>query len=213
MTQLIAISGKAGSGKDTVASYISTKYLNTYTEAFADPIKRACAEAFGIDINDFNDPILKEATDLVWNVSPRKIAQFVGTEMFRQTLHSLLQEIDNDFWVQRMDHLINGNILTHLGASYDDEDTIIISDLRFQNECDWLVENNAVIIHLTSNRAPDTVGIPGHVSEAGFVVPANYPNNHFITNNDTKEILYDQVDNVLRHSGLKLFYNKPTQLI
>lgn len=210
--QIIAIAGKAGSGKDTIADYITSKYLNCWTESFASPLKRACAEAFGIPLANFNDSRIKEIEDLPWNTSPRKIAQFVGTEMFRDQIPHLLPETGNDFWVQRMAYLLAGDIQTEGGANYDEDDTIVIPDLRFQNEYDWLVSQNAVIIHLTRPNASDTVGIPGHASELGFALDTNYDNNWHLFNDKSRGDLYDQVDIILKDSKLNLFYNKPTQL-
>lgn len=210
--QIIAIAGKAGSGKDTIADYITSKYLNCWTESFASPLKRACAEAFGIPLANFNDSSIKEIEDLPWNTSPRKIAQFVGTEMFRDMIPKLLPEIGNDFWVQRMAYLLAGDIQTEGGANYDENDTIVIPDLRFQNEYDWLVSQNAVIIHLTRPNASDTVGIPGHSSELGFTFSSEYDNNWMLINDKSRGDLYDEVDIILKQSNLNLFYNKPIQL-
>lgn len=210
--QIIAIAGKAGSGKDTVAEYIGNKFNKCYIESFAAPLKRACAEAFGIPLNTFFDPIAKEIEDLPWNTSPRKIAQFVGTEMFRDQIPHLLPETGNDFWVQRMAYLLAGDIQTEGGANYDENDTIVIPDLRFQNEYDWLVSQNAVIIHLTRPNASDTVGIPGHASELGFTFDSSFPGNWHITNDKSRGDLYEEVDIILKASNLELFYNKPIQL-
>ena len=85
--KLIGIHGHAGVGKDTVADYLG-RYQNVYKEAFADPLKRACAAAFGVPLEWFYDRELKEQK-LFWGVTPRQTAQFVGTEMFRETIHKL----------------------------------------------------------------------------------------------------------------------------
>lgn len=207
MPQLIGISGKAGSGKSTVGTYLETTYLNTYCEAFADPLKQACAAAFGIELEAFYDPERKEKIDSNWLVSPRKIAQFVGTEMFRELAGKLLSGEQTSFWVYRMALLTNGNIPTSAGAYYEDTDTIVIPDLRFQDEYDWILDNGGVVLRLSRNDL-NPVGIESHQSEQGFIAAPN-TKTFVIDNNGTLEELYDLVDRALLSSGIELFYNSP----
>lgn len=204
---IIAITGKAGSGKDTIADYLHEKYHNVWVESFATPLKRVCSEAFGIPLENFNDSELKEQTDEFWKVSPRKIAQFVGTEMFRDQVKWLVPGITDNFWIARMDALINGQLDTIEGATYDQDDTIVISDLRFQNEYQYVSAKSGLIIHLTRDDAPDTVGIPGHSSESGIIFDDIV---YSVTNNGTKEELYAQVEEILTASGIILFQEQTT---
>ena len=101
--KLIGLTGHAGVGKDTVRSYLHKKYPNTWGLAFADSLKEAAAQLFGIPLDHFYDSQVKEVTNPYWNVSPRQIAQFFGTEMVRDHLHKLLPEMAaGDFWIHRM---------------------------------------------------------------------------------------------------------------
>lgn len=206
---LIAINGLAHSGKDTIAAYLTQKYLNTYTEHFADPLKEACARAFGIPLTDFQDPAIKELPNDFWQVSPREIAQFVGTEMFRDMAWKLIPGDMANFWVKRMAGLIQGHLTPDGAGTYEDGDTIVIPDLRFQNEYDFIIANDGIVIHLTREGADGTVGIPGHASEAGisFTSPDR---TYRIDNNGTMEELYAEVEKILDHSGIDLFYNQTT---
>lgn len=210
---IIGISGKAGCGKDTIAAYLREKYNNTWLEPFAGPLKRAASEAFGIPLENFQDRILKEQTALPWGLSPRMIAQFFGTEMFRDTLPQLLPEIGSDFWIARLTALLAGDILTEEGAIYEDTDTIIIPDLRFQNEYDWLIKRPNYL-HLNVLRPTSTdasVGIPGHRSEVGFNMFAA-DNTYILINDGSKEELYEKVEDILVLSHMELFYNQTNVL-
>lgn len=206
---IIAITGKAGSGKDTIAQYLCSRYLNTYTESFAAPLKRACAEAFGIPLEDFHSTIRKELTNPLWGVSPRKIAQFVGTEMFRESLKNLIPGAES-FWVNRMSKLLAGQLATETDGIYDSDDNIVIPDLRFQNEYEFVASNSGIIIHLTKPGADGTVGIPNHISEAG--IEFTHPHKTYYLHNDSSlEALYGKVEFILTQAKLPhLFYNQIT---
>lgn len=196
MTQVIAITGKSGSGKDTVAAYLQKTYLNVYVEHFAAPLKRACAAAFGIDVDAFHDPEKKEVQMPPWDVSPRQIAQFVGTEMFRDHINILMPEVGSNFWAARMAYLLNGQLETENGAIYTEEDTIVIADLRFQNEYEMVLDREGIIIHLTRDGADGTVGIPGHRSEKGIQYHGSQ-HNYLLVNNGTMEELHEEIEVIL----------------
>jgi hypothetical protein len=196
--RLIGICGHAGAGKDTVAHYIHTTRDNTYKLAFALPLKIAAAAMFGIPLDNFYDPDHKEAPDPFWGVSPRKIAQFFGTEMVRETMHRLVPEVAEHFWVSRMIHCLTGQ---GEQVEYDEDDVVIISDVRFQNEYDWIVSQGGIIIHLTRPGADGTVGIPGHASEGGlhFTAPDF---TYLLVNNGTLEELHEEVDLIIKQANI-----------
>lgn len=198
--QLIGIVGHARSGKDTIANYLHYSYKNCWTEAFADPLKTACAAAFGIPLEDFYDDEAKETENEFWGVSPRQIAQFVGTEMFRHTVHELIPGIvSGDFWVKRMIAKLSGLD----DSSYDAEDTVIIPDVRFRNEYLFITSLGGIILHLTRPGANGNIGIPGHASEQSFLMDA--PEQTFsIINDGSLDDLYVIVDDVIRASSLQL---------
>ncbi len=198
--QLIGIVGHARSGKDTIANYLHHSYKNVWTEAFADPLKSACAAAFGIPLEDFYDDEAKETVNDFWGVSPRQIAQFVGTEMFRDRAHQLIPStISGEFWVKRMIAKLSG-----LDDSYyDAEDTVIIPDVRFKNEYDFITSQGGIILHLTRTGADGNIGIPGHASEKPFFMDV-LEQTFSIINDGSLDDLYAKVDDVIRASSLQL---------
>lgn len=165
---LIGITGHAGAGKDTVAEFLLATYANHYRYAFADPLKEAAAVAFGIPLQWFNSTSLKEVPHPNWNISPRKIAQFFGTELFRERIEGLIPEIGNDFWVQRMIIRLNNQYVPEDEGTLGIGDTVVIPDVRFQNEYDWIISQNGIIIHLTRPGADGNIGILGHASESSL---------------------------------------------
>lgn len=202
---LIGIHGHAGAGKDTVATYIREQFVDVYVEHFADPIKVAASHAFNITLEDFYLPEKKEIVHPVWKVSPRQILQFMGTEMFREKLGELLGfEQAQEFWIRRMHGRISGDILSDRDGIYSSGDTLIIPDVRFQNEYDWIMANGGLVIRVIRADHEGLVGIKGHASEAGIHVNGHSERNYFIDNSGTLEDLYAQVDAFIDWTGWKL---------
>ena len=80
LPKVIGIAGRKYNGKDTIGDYLVKNY--GYKKiAYADPIKEICKEMFGFN-NEQLYGSLKESNDGFWNVSPRKLMQFIGTELF-----------------------------------------------------------------------------------------------------------------------------------
>jgi hypothetical protein len=150
--KLIGIMGRAGAGKDSVASMIAQMY-NYQIYHFADPLKKACSAAFGISLDHFHDRHLKEEVNEYWNMSPREMAQLVGTECFRD-------QIDPNFWIMRA-------YLEYRAAIASGFPGFIIADVRFQNEADMIFKNGGFLIEVLRPNLEE-VGVKNHRSEAGI---------------------------------------------
>lgn len=195
--KLIGICGHAGVGKDTVGLHLHETRDNTYKLAFADPLKSAASAMFGIPDYKFYEADAKEVPDPFWGVTPRMIAQFFGTELVRENIGRLLP-IGEDFWICRMIYRLTGQ---GQEAIYDSDDVVVISDVRFQNEYDWIIENGGIIIHLTRPGADGMVGISSHPSEAGIQFTVQ-DRTYEIANNGTREELYEAVDSVIARANI-----------
>lgn len=184
--QVIALCGKRGSGKDTVADYLVNNHGFTKV-AFADPLKVAVKAIFG-----FNDDQLygnkKEEEDPYWGATPRSIFQFVGNECFRDSLEEYFPNIGQDLWVKAMKRKLDS--LVSSGTK-----RIVVSDLRYMNELEMLQKEFntkvAVVVKKPSTAISGNSKYATHASECSLqdMVPSVV-----FENNSTFNSLYSQID-------------------
>jgi hypothetical protein len=200
MNKLIGLSGAAGSGKDTAGNYLSW-LLGYETYALASPIKSIVNTLFGWDdrhsfgelkevivkvelaepekvvevvlliaayldgivqdkagaIAGFFDLIDTELADSDERVSPRRLYQIVGTEWGRS--------VDTNLWLKMAEQ--------KLAAS----DGLIITDVRFPNEAEWVEDKGGVQLHV---ERKGVAAVSTHSSENGLpdsLVDFYIPNN------------------------------------
>lgn len=183
--KLLGIHGKKRAGKDTVALYLTENY-GAYRYAFADPLKEGCAAMFGVPLECFTDDTLKETQDPFWGVSYRWMAQIVGTEAMRQNVR-------DDFWVKRarkewkLFKKLKNEASALEPVSKPMETVMVVPDVRFENEVNWVESEGGCILHIEGKYA---VQGDGHASEAGVEVR---PSHRVIDNSGTFEELYQQV--------------------
>ena len=124
--KVIAISGHAQNGKDTVASGIETllnmQGRSTLVIHNADLLKYMCKSIFG--------------WDGVKDEAGRKLLQTVGTDVIRKQ--------NPDFWVSF--------ICSVLKFFPDRWEYVLIPDTRFPNEITYLREHGLDVIHLRVER-------------------------------------------------------------
>ncbi|MDN6857250.1 deoxynucleotide monophosphate kinase [Pseudomonas sp. CAN2814] len=180
---LIGLHGRARSGKDTAASYIAAQFgLLIY--AFASPLKRALIDMLNLPASAF-DGADKEQP-LPWlGKSPRELMQLLGTEWGRHQVHPQL-------WLL----LAEMNLANHLEASPHARG-FVISDVRFENEADWIRAKGGIVVHL---HRPDAPGVAAHSSESGIAV---FDNDLVIHNDGTLEDLYEALDALMQTVQLR----------
>lgn len=155
--KLVGLIGHAGAGKNSFAEEFH--YYNFKEYSFAAPLKAACCALFGLAPEHFTDRGYKETEHPFWEVSPRSIAQFVGTELVRNEMAKLLGTSGDDFWIRRLELQL---MLDHQERS---QVQAVITDCRFPNEVDYVLNSGGHIFHLTRPEFNGTVGIPSHQSE------------------------------------------------
>lgn len=144
---IIGICGYKGSGKDTLADFLveNESYVKI---AFADFIRNALMQLFDWDETNFS-PEKKEIKDPYWGVTPRKMCQEIGTEFLRYHCKDFIStefklpngEIYNGtFHIKR----INKEIIKLLEVNPNEN--IIFSDIRFQDELDYIKKLGGIII-------------------------------------------------------------------
>ena len=130
---LIGISGKARSGKDTLGQYICDEYkcLHYY---FAKPLKEGARVMFGLTDEQVEN---KETVVDLWGMSPRKIYQLLGTEVGRG--------LDKQIWIKNAEMFVK----SVPGR------TVVITDVRFKNEAEWIRSRDGVVIHIERDSQSD----------------------------------------------------------
>jgi hypothetical protein len=163
---IIGIAGPAGSGKDTAGSFVLS-YLGGYTYSFASPIKRMLAQ-IGVDLNDPYWDARKDDVIPLLGVSPRRLMQTLGTE-WGQNL------VRGDIWViMAQDRFLRSGV------------GMIVTDVRFEHEANWIRESGGRIVHLTG-RARE---VEEHSSEAKLDID---PADFVLNNSGSREDLQDNL--------------------
>jgi len=158
---MIGIIGKKYSGKDTVADIICKLHPDYIKLAFADTLKDTCMSLFGFTHDQvYND---KETIDSNWNITPREVLQFVGTELVRNNMNKLLPDIGDNFWIKTID--VKAKLAIQNGKK------IIISDVRFENEVNYIKQNGGIIIKVTRPDIANFSNFANHVSEQLETIP------------------------------------------
>lgn len=145
--KLIGLTGKARSGKDTVATLLQKHYM-LQNISFAGPIRAALRAMIGLDDRHFHGD-LKEVS-LGWvDKSPRQLMQTLGTEWARGC-------VDQDFWIK----VAKKNIDYYRGIGTN----VIVTDVRFENEADFIRREGGELWHVIR---PGVESVAAHASEAG----------------------------------------------
>lgn len=152
-TLVIGINGLAGAGKDTVANMVLLSLkkdhgLNVKCFAFADSLKKAAAIIFNVPLEDFYDRTKKEESIPYWNMSPRQMAQQLGTEACRKGIR-------DDIWIKSLE----SSILT------SGVDVAFITDARFDNEARFVRKQDAGLVIQIVRDGQKTIATSSHASE------------------------------------------------
>lgn len=132
----IAFIGHAGSGKTTIAHYMS-EYYGYYVRSFATPVKEFASEILLRPI-DKTDP------------KDRKFLQYLGTELGRAR--------DPDIWIKHFN-------MEMQNLESDSINHVIVDDCRFINEADYLKSMGFVLIRLVGRQSEMTKETSNHSSE------------------------------------------------
>jgi hypothetical protein len=145
---IIGICGFIGSGKDTVADYL-TNFHEFRRESFANSLKDAVAQVFGWDRTMLEGRTKqarewREQVDPWWSdrlkmpeLTPRWVLQHWGTEVCRHGFH-------DDIWIASLE-----NKLRH------SEDDVVISDCRFPNEIAAIRRANGLVVRVVRGPEPE----------------------------------------------------------
>jgi hypothetical protein len=144
---IIGVTGFIGSGKDTVANYLTT--FHGYKRiSFAGTLKDACSAVFGWDREMLEGTTTssrewREQVDPWWSerlnipeLTPRWVLQQWGTEVCRNGFH-------NDIWVASVENQLRKT-----------KDNIVITDCRFANEVNAIKNAGGTSIRVERGEKP-----------------------------------------------------------
>jgi len=183
---LIGLSGKKRSGKDTAGNYLIEKY--DYVQySFAGPLKKACQEIF-MFTDEQTEGHDKEILDDRWGVSARKVFQIFGTEMFRDKLGEFFPEMEHikeNFWTYRFE-------MWYAQQKQKDPNVkVVVTDIRFQNEATIVKKLGGRVIKVNRNTGMST---DNHSSEKNIDL---IKGDITIKNNGTLEEYYQELEKAL----------------
>lgn len=175
--RIIGLCGYDGHGKDTVAGFLPALRL-----AFADPLYEEVAAAFGVSVEWLQRREHKETPSVLLDVtrcacfdfrllvpggpqSPRTILRLWGTEYRRRT--------DQGYWLRRMER-----------RALPTRDDLVISDVRFDDEAQWVRDMGGELWFVHDPRKPAPEG--GHASTRD---PQRFNPERTITNDGTLDAL------------------------
>lgn len=183
---IIGLVGFIGSGKGTVRDILVREH-GYHGFAFADALKDAVAQIFvwprGLLEGDSNaSRAFRERVDPWWShklgyeVTPRLILQKMGTEACR---HGIADNI----WIAALEKRIRG---------YHD---VVISDVRFPNEIDFVRSAGGIIVRVKRGEDPPEEHLATlHVSETAW---RDHKVDYEIENNGTMQQLKEKTKLIL----------------
>jgi hypothetical protein len=145
---LVGISGFIGCGKSTVADQLTGQY-GFRKDSFATSLKDACALMFDwprhmIEGDTKESREWREIVDVWWaerlgipNFSPRLALQLIGTDALRN-------HFNEGIWFMTVENRIRKNPEQH----------VVISDVRFPNEIEFIKNQGGVMIRVDRGATP-----------------------------------------------------------
>ena len=141
---IIGLVGFIGSGKGTVGDILEQKGF--VKDSFAKPLMDACSVIFGwprelLEGDTALSRKWREEPDAFWSekfnkeFSPRLALQLMGTEAGRNVFHT-------DVWVISLLNRSKGK-------------DVVVTDVRFRNEIDYIQQNGGIIIRVKRGDEPD----------------------------------------------------------
>lgn len=155
---IIGISGPARSGKDTLADRIceilAASNIKCEKTSFAKQLKIECKDfiynTLGIDVFTEND----DEKNII-----RPMLVTWGTHVRRK--------LDPDIWVKSVEKQLKENTVT------------VISDVRFENEFNWIKDNNGFNIFVDRVLPNGELVQPANDDERNNTIPLREKSDHF----------------------------------
>jgi ABC-type dipeptide/oligopeptide/nickel transport system ATPase component len=134
---IIGISGKSGCGKDTLANIFMGMYpeMNFQQMAFADKVKELAGALLSVETKQFENREYKESWNEELSISVRGILQVIGD--------GLREKIHPDVWLIALQKRIDPNA------------NVLISDVRYFNEAQFIKKMGGMVISIDRYATPE----------------------------------------------------------
>jgi hypothetical protein len=202
---IIGVCGFIGSGKDTIADYL-TNFHGFRRESFAASLKDAVAGVFGWD-RVMLEGRTKEAREwrerrddwwsnkLGMEITPRWVLQYWGTEVCRKGFH-------DDIWITSLENKLRNS-----------RDDVVISDCRFPNEIKSIKSAGGIVVRVVRGNEPEwynyaTAVNNGDISQQRYLDRFNIHASEtawvgtdfdrVLDNNSTIDTLFKQVEQLVQ---------------
>jgi hypothetical protein len=153
LPNIVAICGSKRAGKDVIAMTL-VKHHGYMHMKFANPLKNMIKELF--DLRDVD--VETDAKDVMiekYGATPRRLMQFIGTEVFQNSIQQVCPSLGRTFWARK------------LVSNIPEGQRIVISDLRFPHEVNILREYSRDTKIIKVSR-PKMSFVDEHCSELEF---------------------------------------------
>lgn len=145
---IIGLSGKAGTGKTTLAGHLLEKLPDSWSIInFGDLLKQECSLVFGFPLSLCYSEEGKNSKINGSQATVRDILQWYGTDIVRQQ--------DPEHWVNLMIDLINNST-----------GNFIIADIRFPNEADMITDFKGLNVRI--KQYEEYKNVNNHISETAL---------------------------------------------
>ena len=189
--QLIGLTGRAGTGKDTIADFLVETH-GFVKLAFADPIKDGIKAMLGLSGDDITNSANKEDKVDWLGCSPRHAMQTLGTDWGRDMIHPNLWL---NITARRVHKIMAMPAMHHIAG-------IVISDVRFENEADWVRAHGGQVWHVRRAACGLAGATATHISEQ--TIPRHAADRIIANDGSTEqtfELVCELIDLLERNEG------------
>ena len=132
----------------------------------------------------------KEVVDTNWNITPREVMQFIGTEVFQYKIQEIIPNCNREFWIKSFVNTLQTQ----------KKGNIVVSDLRFLHEYNYMKNNiptHEILVIRIDNIANNMYDLNDtHISETEYMkIPVDFHINNNM-NCDIKSTVERFINNI-----------------
>jgi len=149
--KLVAAIGCINAGKDCISRNAACRLItkgckSVYVNKFASSLNGAVASILGIDEKELQDRELKEKKRFIFQNPKKEPAIAWSSRDVQKEIGSVLRNnLGEDVFVNALDR--------HYSDPYYNDAIIFISDLRYQNELEWVRKQGGKVVYIHNEAA------------------------------------------------------------